>query len=124
MLILRAFHTVSPHHEGHGNERRYLSADLNVLKMYTMLLSKHYSKHYAEYKAGKDPHKLQCDVKYRYYCNYYKENFNYCFGRPKAEICAVCAELETSIKLSKNVGEKNTTKLDLHKRKAKIFTSN
>ena len=111
------------HYGGHGNKRRYLSADLNVLKMFTMFLSKHYPEYYAEYKAGKDPQKLQCDVKYRYYFNYYKENFNYGFGRPKTDICTVCAELEASIKLSKNVGEKNTltAKLDLHKRKAKVF---
>ena len=55
--------------------------------------------------------------------NYYKENFNYGFDRPKTDICTVCAELEASIKLSKNVGEKNplTAKLDLHQRKAKVF---
>ena len=96
------------HYGGHGNKRRYLSADLNVLQMYTMFLSKHYPEYYTEYKAGKDPQKLQCDVKYRYYFNYYKENLNYGFGRPKTDICTVCAESEASIKLSKNMGEKKT----------------
>ena len=80
------------HYGGHENKRLCLSADLNVLKMYTMFLSKHYPEYYAEYKAGKDPQKLQCDVKYRYYFNYYKENFNYGFGRPKTDICTVCTE--------------------------------
>ena len=112
------------HYGGYGNKRRYLSADLNVLKMYAMFLSKHYPEHYAEFKAGKDPQKLQCEVKYRYYFNYYKENFNYGFGRPKTDICTVCAELEASIKLERNENAKKTltTKLDLHKRKAKVFS--
>ena len=91
--------------------------------MYIMFLEKYYPEQYAEYKAGKDFKKLTCEVKYRYYYNYYKQNFNYGFGRPRTDICTICAELEASIKLATNANAKSSlkTKLDLHKRKAKIF---
>ena len=52
------------HYGGHGNKRRYVSADLSVLRMYTIFFVKHYPEQYVEYKAGKDPQKLDCEVKY------------------------------------------------------------
>ena len=74
------------HYGGHGNKRRYVSADLNVLRLYTVFLDKCYPEHYAEYMAGKDPQKLDCEVKYGYYFYYYRENFNNGFGGPKTDI--------------------------------------
>ena len=53
------------HYGGHGNKRRYISADRDVLQMYAMFLDKRYPEHYVEYKTGKDPQKLDCEVKYR-----------------------------------------------------------
>ena len=57
MTTSPAFHTVS-HYGGHGNKSRYLTAELNVLRMYPMLLDEHYPEHYVEYKSGKDVQKL------------------------------------------------------------------
>ena len=84
---LRSFPYRVSHYGGHGNKRRYLSSELSVLRMYNLFIEKFYPGHYAEIKAGKDPQKLDCEVKYRYYHNYYKVYFNYGFGRPKTDIC-------------------------------------
>ena len=62
--------------------------------------------------------KSYCEVQYRFWYNYYKENFNYIFGGPRTDICTVCAEHEANIKLEKNVAAKRTqnVKLELHKK--------
>lgn len=123
---IRKFPFRVSHYAGHGNKRRYLSSELNILTMYTMFLEDFCPKHSELYKeAGEDPQKLDCEVKYRFYYDHYRANFNYGFGRPDSDLCTICAELKTSIKLEKSSAPRRLlkNKLALHKSKAKVFYS-
>lgn len=52
-----------------GKPKQYLAAQLNVFKMHQMFV--------------KDHHDLENKVKYNFYYQYLKENFDYAFGRPQ-----------------------------------------
>ena len=62
-------------------------------------------------------------VKYEFFLRYYKENFNYPFGRPRVDVCATCEKLKVDIQCEKvtTVREKLKTELKLHKTKAQNF---
>ena len=85
-----------------GKERSYLSSVLSVVKMYTLFLQLLYPDKYLEYQAGTDAKNIKCEVKYRFYYDYYKQNFNYGFGRPRFDVCCQCTEFETQIQAEKN----------------------
>ena len=67
-----------------GKPKKYLDAHLNVKKMHDMFISK-----YPE---------LEGDVNYTYYYGYFKENFNYSFGRPQVDVCCECESLSNKLK--------------------------
>uniref|UniRef100_UPI00358DF5DA uncharacterized protein isoform X1 n=2 Tax=Myxine glutinosa TaxID=7769 RepID=UPI00358DF5DA len=120
---IRSFPYCVSHYASHGKKRKYLSSELTVVKKYTLFLELLYPDKYAEYRAGTDVKKIDCEVKFRFYYDYFKQNFNYGFGRPRSDVCCECTELQAKIKVEKNAAVKKglETKLLLHKKKAKIF---
>lgn len=93
-----------------GKPKKYLDARLNVTKMYNMFLD------YApEFKDI---------VKYNFYYKYFKENFDYAFGRPQIDVCIQCERLGAKLKdphMSDNTKRNAAAELMIHKRRAKKF---
>lgn len=88
----------------------YLSAELNLKLMWKMFSAKH-----PNLKVSKS-----------FYWNYYRENFNFKFGRPQVDVCCTCEALNNKIKsphlnpVAKRAAE---AELAVHKRKSKKFYS-
>ncbi|CAI6374563.1 unnamed protein product [Macrosiphum euphorbiae] len=103
-----------------NNEKRYLSAELSVHKMYEMYIEKYEPDIYEILINGR---KAKPIVKYPYFLKYFNNNFNLSFGNPKSDTCQTCdrldnfinAELNTDIKLSL-IEEKQ-----IHQKKAELF---
>lgn len=112
-------------HYGRGrSQKRYLQSDLSVMKMYKLFLEKYDDESYQEFKVGKNLLKLtNAPVKYWFYFRYFKDNFNYGFGRPRTDVCSVCSALDVKIKAERNQIEKKKLEvaLKLHRYKAKAF---
>lgn len=88
----------------------YLAADLNVKKMHELFIAIH-------------PNLKQL-VKYEYYLNYYKTNYNFRFGRPQVDVCSTCEDLITKMKsttLNDNAKRVASAEFIVHKRRAKKF---
>lgn len=112
------------HYGPSGERRRYLSSQLSVLKMYEMFLEKYYPEVLDNAKQNEnDLQKLKCEVKYSFYLKYFRDNYNYSFGRPRSDICTTCSKLEAKISHEKNEALKRSsiTDLKVHKQKAKLF---
>ena len=93
----------------------YLSSELTVVKMYTLFLELLYPDKYAEYRAGTDVKKINCEVKFRFYYDYFKENFNYGFGRPRSDVCCECTELQAKINVTNVTAISNILGKSAHK---------
>lgn len=65
-------------------------------------------------------------MKYEFYLKYFRENFNYRFGRPQVDVCSTCENLGIKIKstqLNNNAKRVAVAELIVHKRRAKNFYS-
>ena len=91
--------------------------------MYILFLEKHFPASYLEIKSGTQPEAVTCHIQYSIYLKYFKDNFNYGFGRPRTDVCGTCAEYEVKINVEKNNATRRRlqTELQLHKRKAQSF---
>ena len=120
---IRSFPFRVSHYGGISRKIRFLDCNLSVTKMYTTFLEKHFPEEYLCAKAGAPVHKIKCEIKYKYYLQYFKDNFNYAFGRPRSDVCGTCTELEAKIKVEQNPAAKRSLQEDLmiHKNKAKTF---
>ena len=120
---IRSFPFQVSHYGRERTKRRYLSSELSVRRMYISFLEKHFPDAYFQVRAGTEPKAVLCHVRHRMYFNYFKENFNYGFGRPRTDVCGTCAEMEVKIQTEKHQATRRKLKsdLELHKRKAKSF---
>lgn len=72
----------------------------------------------------KDNSDLLSQMKYSFYKKYFKENFDYIFGRPQVDVCSQCESLNMKIRypaLSESAKRCVAGELILYKRRAKIF---
>ena len=102
----------------------YISNTLKItliMRMYIAFLEQHFPDAYFRVQTGTEPEAVQSPVRHRIYFKYFKDNFNYGFGRPRTDVCGICAEMEVKIKAEKHQATRNRLKseLQLHKRKAK-----
>lgn len=119
---IRSFPFCVSHHGPCGRKKRYLAPNLNVLKMYTLYLQKYYPDIYLTLRTPyKDAKNVKCDVQYHFYKKYFKDKFNYSFGRPASDVCTICQKLEASLRSAN--ADIRTLEIDLqvHKAKAKVF---
>ena len=66
--------------------------------MYTLFVEKCFPDIYKEMTENDvNPEKYNCPVKYKFYHDYFKENFNYGLGRPRTDVCGTCEELKVKI---------------------------
>jgi hypothetical protein len=93
-----------------GKPKNYLDARLNVKIMHQMFLEE-----YPVYEGI---------VKYKFFLQYYKENFNYSFGRPQIDVCSACEAFSMQMRdkqLSDNAKRNVAAEQILHKRRARKF---
>lgn len=91
-----------------GKEMKYLAPNLNVKILYNMF-------------SKKNP---KCKISYKFFWEYFTQNYNLHFGRPAKDACIVCEELNNKVKssvLADNVKRVAVGELLLHKRRAKKF---
>lgn len=93
-----------------GKPKKYLDARLTVKKMYEMFLDKHPD--------------LSNVVKYNFYYTYFKENFDYRFGRPQVDVCCTCESLSSKLKdplLCESAKRTAVGEMMVHKNRAKKY---
>ena len=117
--------TKFPFEESHyGRQRtkkRYLSAELSVRKMYVMFVEENFPEKYREFnEKDVQPEKFDCSIKYKFYFDFFKEHFNYGFGKPRTDVCGECEELKVKIGTQKNseIRKRLELKLKIHKKKS------
>lgn len=95
--------------ERHPN-KRYLSSDLNVTKLYTAFLEKH------ELAVLDKP-----PVSRQWFNEIFKKEFCLVFAPPRVDTCSTCDGYNISISTSKNPNDRRMEELkrDIHHRKAK-----
>ncbi|CAH1099487.1 unnamed protein product [Psylliodes chrysocephalus] len=92
--------------------------------MYEMLLEKHYPEVLLDAMENERYlQKLKCEVKYSFYLQYFRDNYNYTFGRPRSDVCTTCSEMEAKISREKNAAFKRSleTELKVYKTRGKLF---
>lgn len=63
-------------------------------------------------------------VMYKYFLQYYQENYGYRFGRPQVDVCSACEDLNSKIKsssLNENTKRASVAEPLVHKRRACKF---
>lgn len=91
-------------------DKRFLSSDLNVTRMYKLFLAE-----YAPDHVGKPP------VSRQWYNEIFLSKFNLCFRVPRVDTCGTCDSLNIKIKAGEAAAK---TDLELHHRKAEAgFTA-
>ncbi|KAK4882154.1 hypothetical protein RN001_005473 [Aquatica leii] len=83
------------HYSRKKSERCYLSADLSIKLMHSLYLKKHEGLCFDRIQRGE---KIKPLVSYDYYYRYFKEKFNYSFGRARSDTCKTCDFLENKMK--------------------------
>ncbi|KAJ8255140.1 hypothetical protein GJAV_G00201380 [Gymnothorax javanicus] len=90
---IRAFPYQISHYGRELTKRRYLSSELSVRRMYILFLERHFPDAYAQVQTGAvEPESVECPIKHRIYYNYFKDNFNYGFGRPRTDVCGTSGQ--------------------------------
>lgn len=91
----------------------YLDATLSIKKIHDMFLEK-----YPDLTNNNM-------VKYEFFLKYYKDNYNYKFGRPQVDVCSICEDLTVKMRSPLNNNARLAAAADIlvHKRRAKKFYS-
>lgn len=91
-----------------STEKKYLDANLNIKIMYELFQDKY----------------PNSPIKYSFYRKYYKDHFDYPFGRPQIDTCGKCEELIVKIRspsLNDTAKRLAAAELIIHKKRAKKF---
>lgn len=98
---------VESHYCRGKSNRKYLSSELNITKLWKMYSG----------IEGNVP------VKESYFRMIFNTNYNLGFGSPRSDMCSVCLQLRERISSAKDVTEQAalTTELRVHKARAKAF---
>lgn len=89
-----------------------MESTLTVRRMYDYFIQEH--------------PELLSEVKYEFYLKYFKDNYNFRFGRPQVDVCGQCEELGTKLKsktLNDSAKRVAAAELLIHKRRGKKFYS-
>lgn len=108
-------------HYGRGKSAKfYLSPELNIKIMHQLYLKKYENHCYELLQRGERNKPL---ITYDFYFRYFKENFNYSFGRSRTDTCKKCDLLDNKFKSTLDKQERNAIKAekDVHLKKSEWF---
>lgn len=97
-------------HYSNNIVKKYLSATLDVKSMHRIFVEK-----FPE---------LESNIKYDFFNNFFKENFDLSFGRPQIDVCSKCEELKVKLRdphLNDNAKRVASAELMIHKRRSNKF---
>lgn len=113
-----------PKHESHysrnDNSRvQYLSPKLSIAKIYKMFLEKYDPYIFELMKSDENAKPI---VKYKFFCEYFNNNFNLSFGSPRSDTCHKCDHLQNIIKSEIDLEVRHQLELDkeIHKEKLRF----
>ncbi|XP_063239520.1 uncharacterized protein LOC134540614 [Bacillus rossius redtenbacheri] len=117
---IRSFPRRLSHYSRGKSNMYYLSPLLNISHMYQMYLEKYEVDVHHRLKEGQ---KIKPTVTYDYYYRYFRNNFNYSFGRPRTDMCKTCDILENQINGATSIEEKKRLETEkmVHITKADMF---
>lgn len=118
---IRSFPRRRSHYSRSDNQKRYyLSAELNITKMYRLYLETYEPEQFQLYENGKD---INPEVSYDFYYRHFNSNYNISFGHPRSDTCQKCDKLENSIAAEENaeIKAKLNQEKSLHLAKAETF---
>ena len=104
---IKSFPTIESHYgrEASTKGRKFLSPNLSVAQMHDLYLKKFEPEVHAIMQRGEPAIPI---IKYEYYLEYFKTNFNLSFGVPKTDTCATCDELDVKIDDEADAEKKQT----------------
>ncbi|XP_072376750.1 uncharacterized protein [Diabrotica undecimpunctata] len=111
MNFINRFKCSEPHYCAKHTGRKYLSADLNIRKMWKMYIS----------SLTEDQSDLK--VTHWYFRSIFNTKYNHGFGSPRVDVCSTCLQLDERLKHAKQGNEKQElmTEKRVHKLCAKAF---
>ncbi|XP_072399691.1 uncharacterized protein [Diabrotica undecimpunctata] len=111
MNFMNRFKCSEPHYCAKHTGRKYLSADLNIRKMWKMYIS----------SLTEDQSDLK--VTHWYFRSIFNTKYNHGFGSPRVDVCSTCLQLDERLKHAKQGNEKQElmTEKRVHKLRAKAF---
>lgn len=100
-----------------GKDKEFLAANLNIKLIYSMFVEK--ERNFLLETLGDEKR-----LSYKFFWQYFKENYDFGFGRPVKDACVTCEELNNKIKnplLNDNAKKAAVAELMVHKRRSKKF---
>lgn len=113
MQFIETFKCIESHYcRSSTSERKYVSSDLNIKKMWRM---------YQQQQENPNLKVREC-----FFRHIFNRNYNIGFNTPRVDVCSKCTEISEKIKRSVSQNDEATkvslmTELRLHKLKAKYF---
>jgi len=93
---INSFPKIQSHYSRSDNSNvNYLSPELNISKMYKMYLEKNEPEKFELIQRGEK--NIKPIVKYDYFSEHFKNNFNLSFGTPRTDTCQTCDRLKNLI---------------------------
>lgn len=103
-----------------NDSMRYLSPDLNMMKMYELYLIKYENEKWNQMQENNN---IKPIVSYDFYRKYFSTNYKLSFGYPRVDTCQTCDRLQNLIAAEKDneLKKKLETEKQLHVSKAEVF---
>lgn len=117
---IKSFRKRESHYGREKSHKFYLSPELNIKIMHQLYLKKYENHNYELLQQGENVKPL---ITYDYFFRYFKENFNYSFGRSRTDTCKKCDLLDNKLKSTLDEEEKNALKAEkeVHLKKSEWF---
>lgn len=111
---------ISNYSRSDNQNKRYLSTELSIAKIYNLYIEKYEPDIFEKLKRSEIVKPI---VKYEFFSKYFNENLNFSFGRPKSDTCQTCDKLTNTINSEKAPEIKRTLieEKNIHLDKSKIF---
>lgn len=119
---INSFPKIQSHYSRSDNSNvKYLSPELNISKMYKLYLEKNEPEKFELIKRGEK--NIKPIVKYDYFSEHFKNNFNLSFGTPRTDTCQTCDRLKNVIdhETDQELKHQFESEKEIHISKAEMF---
>lgn len=114
---IKSFPKRESHYGREKSDKFYLSPELNIKIMHQLYLKKYEHHCYEVLPQGENVMPL---ITYDFFVRYFKQNFNYSFGRSRTDTCKKCDLLDNKLRSTLDEAERNAlkTEKDVHLKKS------